>query len=45
VRHACGRSLIPYEFLTADPAAGDAWVTDAVAAIDRALLGRDQYAR
>lgn len=45
VRHACERSLIPYELLSIDPAGGDAWVTDAFAAIERALVGRDQYAR
>ncbi|MFL5864747.1 MAG: NAD(P)H-binding protein [Solirubrobacteraceae bacterium] len=44
VRHACERSLIPYELLSTDPAAGG-WVADAVVAIERALLGRDQYAR
>jgi uncharacterized protein YbjT (DUF2867 family) len=45
VRHACERSLIPYELLSADPAAGEGWITEAVTAIDRALLGRDQYGR
>jgi uncharacterized protein YbjT (DUF2867 family) len=45
VRHACERSLIPYELLTTDPADGDVWIADAVAAIERALVGRDQYAR
>lgn len=45
VRHACERSLIPYELLTADPATDDGWVAQAVEAIERALLGRDQYAR
>ena len=45
VRHACERSLIPYELLGSDPAAGEGWIADAVAAIERALLGRDQYAR
>ena len=45
VRHACERSLIPYEVLTTDPASGDAWVADAVVAIGRALVGRDQYTR
>ncbi len=45
VRYACERSLIPYELLSADPAADDGWVTETVAAIERALLGRDQYAR
>jgi nucleoside-diphosphate-sugar epimerase len=44
VRRACERSLIPYELLTTDPAGGDAWVADAVAATERALVGRDQYA-
>src|ERR1700761_3810526 len=45
VRYACERSLIPYELLTADPASDSAWVPQAVEAIERALLGRDQYAR
>jgi uncharacterized protein YbjT (DUF2867 family) len=45
VRRACERSLIPYELLTTDPARGDGWIGDAVAAIERALVGRDQYAR
>jgi uncharacterized protein YbjT (DUF2867 family) len=45
VRHACERSLIPYELLTADPATDEAWVPQAVEAVERALLGRDQYAR
>ena len=45
VRYACERSLIPYELLSADPAADDGWVSETVAAIERALLGRDQYAR
>jgi hypothetical protein len=45
VRHACERSLIPYEILTVDPAADEGWVTQAVGAVERALLGRDQYAR
>jgi uncharacterized protein YbjT (DUF2867 family) len=45
VRYACERSLIPYEVLTADPATDEGWVTQAVQAVDRALLGRDQYAR
>jgi uncharacterized protein YbjT (DUF2867 family) len=45
VRYACERSLIPYELLTTDPAADEAWLSQAVAAVDRALLGRDQYAR
>ncbi|MGZ4166548.1 MAG: hypothetical protein ACXVSE_18870 [Solirubrobacteraceae bacterium] len=44
VRHACERSLIPYEPLTTDPASGDAWIADTVTAIERALVGRDQYA-
>jgi uncharacterized protein YbjT (DUF2867 family) len=44
VRHACERSLIPYELLTDDPAGG-AWVPHTVQAIERALVGRDQYAR
>jgi nucleoside-diphosphate-sugar epimerase len=45
VRYACERSLIPYELLAADPATHDGWVDQAVQAIERALLGRDQYAR
>jgi uncharacterized protein YbjT (DUF2867 family) len=45
VRYACERSLIPYEILTADPATDHGWVTQAVQAVERALLGRDQYAR
>ena len=45
VRHACERSLIPYELLCADPATDEGWVGQAVEAIERALVGRDQYAR
>jgi nucleoside-diphosphate-sugar epimerase len=45
VRYACERSLIPYELLSADPATDEGWVDQAVQAIERALLGRDQYAR
>jgi uncharacterized protein YbjT (DUF2867 family) len=45
VRRACERSLIPYELLATDPAQGESWIADAVAAIERALVGRDQYAR
>lgn len=45
VRHACQRSLIPYAILTSDPAADPQWVPEAVEALQRALLGRDQYAR
>lgn len=45
VRHACERSLIPYELLTADPAQDGAWVAQAVQAVQRVLIGRDQYAR
>jgi uncharacterized protein YbjT (DUF2867 family) len=45
VRYACERSLIPYELLTADPATDDGWVSQAVQAVERALVGRDQYAR
>jgi uncharacterized protein YbjT (DUF2867 family) len=45
VRHACERSLIPYELLTADPAQNASWVAEAVQAVERALVGRDQYAR
>ncbi|MFZ1995399.1 MAG: NAD(P)H-binding protein [Solirubrobacteraceae bacterium] len=45
VRDACERSLIPYQLLTADPGSDEAWLPQAVAAAERALLGRDQYAR
>lgn len=45
VRYACERSLIPYELLTADPATEPGWVSQAVEAVGRALVGRDQYAR
>ena len=45
VRYACERSLIPYELLTADPATDREWVSQALEAVQRALLGRDQYAR
>ena len=45
MRYACERSLIPYELLSADPATNEGWVTQAVEAVERALLGRDQYAR
>ncbi len=45
VRYACERSLIPYELLTADPATDARWVIEAVEAVERALLSRDQYAR
>jgi nucleoside-diphosphate-sugar epimerase len=45
VRYACERSLIPYEVLSADPAGDRGWVTEAVQAVQRALLSRDQYAR
>jgi uncharacterized protein YbjT (DUF2867 family) len=45
VRYACERSMIPYEVLTADPTTDETWVTQAVGAAERALLGRDQYAR
>lgn len=45
VRHACERSLIPYELLTADPAQDEGWVAQAVQAVQRVLVGRDQYAR
>lgn len=45
VRYACERSLIPYELLGSDPATDDGWVDQAVESIERALLGRDQYAR
>lgn len=45
VRYACERSLIPYALLTADPATDDGWVSQAASAVERALLGRDQYAR
>ena len=45
VRHACERSLIPYVLLDADPADHAGWVQAADAAVDRALLGRDQFPR
>jgi uncharacterized protein YbjT (DUF2867 family) len=45
VRHACERSLIPYGLLTDNPASTNAWIPRAVKAIERALIGRDQYAR
>jgi uncharacterized protein YbjT (DUF2867 family) len=45
VRQACERSMIPYELLGADPAAGEGWIAEAVTAIERALVARDQYAR
>jgi uncharacterized protein YbjT (DUF2867 family) len=45
VRYACERSLIPYVVLTADPADGESWRSAAVAAVDRALLIRDQFTR
>jgi hypothetical protein len=45
VRYACERSLIPYELLAADPATDESWVSQALEAVERALLGRDQYAR
>jgi nucleoside-diphosphate-sugar epimerase len=45
VRRACERSLIPHVILAADPADHDAWLAAATAAVDRALLARDQFAR
>ena len=45
VRHACERSLIPYVLLDADPRDHTAWVPVAAAAVERALLSRDQFAR
>jgi nucleoside-diphosphate-sugar epimerase len=45
VRYACERSLIPYVLLDADPGDHAAWVRDAGAAVQRALLARDQFAR
>ena len=45
VRHACERSLIPYVLLDADPGDHTAWVPVAAAAVQRALLSRDQFAR
>ncbi|HEY5429184.1 MAG TPA: hypothetical protein VIK04_08705, partial [Solirubrobacteraceae bacterium] len=45
VRHACERSLIPYVLLDADPGDHTAWVPVAAAAVERALLSRDQFAR
>lgn len=44
VRHACERSLIPYVLLTADPGDHEVWVQAAGAAVERALLVRDQFA-
>jgi uncharacterized protein YbjT (DUF2867 family) len=45
VRHACERSLIPYVLLTADPADHASWVRASRAAVERALLARDQFGR
>jgi nucleoside-diphosphate-sugar epimerase len=45
VRYACERSLIPYVLLGADPSDHPAWLEDAGAAVQRALLARDQFAR
>lgn len=45
VRHACERSMIPYVVLTADPSDGKSWVPAAAAAVERALLTRDQFSR
>lgn len=45
VRHACERSLIPYVLLTADPADHESWLTASRAAVERALLARDQFGR
>jgi threonine dehydrogenase-like Zn-dependent dehydrogenase len=45
VRHACERSLTPYVLLDADPGDHAAWVQQAVGAVERALLSRDQFAR
>jgi nucleoside-diphosphate-sugar epimerase len=45
VRYACERSLIPYVLLDADPGDHARWAGDAAAAVERALLGRDQFAR
>jgi hypothetical protein len=45
VRHACERSLTPYVVLTTDPSDGERWVSEAVAAVERALLIRDQFTR
>jgi hypothetical protein len=44
VRYACGRSLIPYVLLDADPADHAGWPTAAVAAVERGLLARGQVA-
>jgi hypothetical protein len=44
VRYACERSLIPYVLLDADPSDHEVWVRDAAAAVERALLARDQFA-
>jgi len=45
VRHACERSLIPHVILTAKPAEHDEWLAAATAAVERALLARDQFTR
>jgi hypothetical protein len=44
VRYACERSLIPYVLLSADPSDHTAWLRDAGAAVQQALLVRDQFA-
>lgn len=45
VRHACERSLIPYELLGVDPADHARWVGAAASSVERALLaGTDQAA-
>jgi uncharacterized protein YbjT (DUF2867 family) len=43
VRYACERSLIPYVLLRADPSDHAVWLQDAAAAVQRALLSRDQF--
>jgi hypothetical protein len=43
VRYACERSLIPYVLLSADPSDHTVWLQEAAAAVQRALLSRDQF--
>jgi uncharacterized protein YbjT (DUF2867 family) len=44
VRHACERSLIPYVLLNADPGDHAGWSEAAAAAVQHALMTRDQFA-
>ena len=44
VASACGRSLIPYVLLTADPVANDGWTAAAADAVGRALHARGAHA-